>query len=119
MILVGAAGSSAPRRTPSRWSGSTSPDRDPRPNDRSVIWAHAPVSKVALNVPGVALGGDRKAARDRPGGDSMSAAAPIRVVVAEDDPDIRRLTTIMLRRRGYEVLETSDGDAALALIRSE
>jgi len=49
----------------------------------------------------------------------MSAAAPIRVVVAEDDPDIRRLTTIMLRRRGYEVLETSDGDAALALIRSE
>lgn len=43
----------------------------------------------------------------------------VRVVVAEDDPDIRRLTSITLRRRGYEVLEASTGDAALALIRAE
>jgi CheY-like chemotaxis protein len=46
-------------------------------------------------------------------------ATPFRIVIAEDDPDIRRLTAITLRRRGYEVLEASDGDTALALIRSE
>lgn len=49
----------------------------------------------------------------------MSTSTPVRVVVAEDDPDIRRLTTFTLRRRGYEVLEACDGDAALALIRAE
>ena len=52
---------------------------------------------------------------DDPGSSKVSA----RIVVVEDDPDIRRLVVLTLRRRGYYILEASDGDTALALIRGE
>ena len=39
------------------------------------------------------------------------------IVVADDDPPIRRLIAYALTRRGYEVLEAEDGEEALALIR--
>lgn len=39
------------------------------------------------------------------------------ILVADDDPDIRRLVAFTLRRRGYTVLEAATGDDALALIR--
>jgi DNA-binding response OmpR family regulator len=42
-----------------------------------------------------------------------------RVLVADDDADIRRLVAFTLKRRGFEVLEASDGDAALALVLGE
>ncbi|HEV2123731.1 MAG TPA: response regulator [Chloroflexota bacterium] len=42
-----------------------------------------------------------------------------RVVVADDDPDIRRLIVFTLRRRGYAVSEAEAGDSALDLIRQE
>ncbi|MBI3964976.1 MAG: response regulator [Chloroflexi bacterium] len=43
----------------------------------------------------------------------------VRIVVADDEADIRRLIAFTLRRRGYLVLEASSGDAALELIRAE
>ena len=42
-----------------------------------------------------------------------------RIVVAEDDSDIRTLIVFTLRRRGYTVLEAAAGDTALELIRTE
>ena len=42
-----------------------------------------------------------------------------RIVVADDDPDIRRLVAFTLRRRGHTVLEAASGDVALALISDE
>lgn len=42
-----------------------------------------------------------------------------RIVVADDEADIRRLIVFMLRRRGHAVLEASAGDVALDLIRRE
>lgn len=42
-----------------------------------------------------------------------------RIVVADDEADIRRLIVFTLRRRGYTVLETTAGDSALTLIREE
>ncbi len=39
------------------------------------------------------------------------------IVVADDEPDIRRLVGFALRRGGYTVLEAATGTAALALIR--
>jgi CheY-like chemotaxis protein len=45
--------------------------------------------------------------------------ASARIVVAEDDPDIRRLVGFALRRRGHTVLEVGRGDLALDLIRRE
>jgi len=47
----------------------------------------------------------------------MSAPTGKRIVVADDEADIRRLITFTLRRRGYEVHEAADGDEALDLIR--
>jgi CheY-like chemotaxis protein len=42
-----------------------------------------------------------------------------RIVVADDEADIRRLIVFTLRRRGYTVLEAVAGDVALELIRTE
>ncbi len=42
-----------------------------------------------------------------------------RIVVADDEDDIRRLVAFTLRHRGYTVLEAADGRQALQLIRTE
>jgi two-component system, OmpR family, response regulator MtrA len=42
-----------------------------------------------------------------------------RIVVADDEADIRRLVVFTLRRQGYTILEAGAGDSALALIRRE
>ena len=42
-----------------------------------------------------------------------------RIVVADDEADIRRLVVFTLRRQGYTIFEAGAGDAALALIRQE
>jgi two-component system response regulator MtrA len=42
-----------------------------------------------------------------------------RVIVADDEADIRQLVAFTLRRRGHVVIEATDGDAALALISTE
>lgn len=42
-----------------------------------------------------------------------------RIVVADDEADIRRLIVFTLKKRGYTVLEAAAGDAALDLIRQE
>ena len=38
-----------------------------------------------------------------------------RILVADDEPDVRELIVYRLRRAGYEVLEAPNGEAALAL----
>ncbi len=43
----------------------------------------------------------------------------IRIVVADDEDDIRRLVAFTLRHRGYTVLEAVDGLQALQIIRAE
>lgn len=42
-----------------------------------------------------------------------------RIVVADDDQDIRRLIVFTLKRRGYTVLEAGNGQAALDLVLAE
>ncbi len=41
------------------------------------------------------------------------------VLVVEDEPDIRELVRYNLERSGFRVVEAEDGEAALALVRSE
>ena len=47
----------------------------------------------------------------------MSAAAPLRVMVVDDEPAIRRFLRTSLRAEGYEIVEEETGEAALAEIR--
>jgi diguanylate cyclase (GGDEF)-like protein len=49
--------------------------------------------------------------------EEIAAAAPLRVLLAEDDPVARLLTTRLLRKAGYEVIAVADGEAALATLR--
>jgi CheY-like chemotaxis protein len=42
-----------------------------------------------------------------------------RILVADDDPFIRRLVAFTLKKRRYEILEAEDGMAALNLARQE
>ena len=39
-----------------------------------------------------------------------------RVLVADDEPDIRRIIGIFLRRVGHEIVEADDGMSAIALM---
>jgi diguanylate cyclase (GGDEF)-like protein len=58
------------------------------------------------------------ASPDAAAGDAPPAAvAPLRVLLAEDDPVARLLTTRLLKKAGYEVIAVADGDAALATLR--
>ena len=47
----------------------------------------------------------------------MSAAAPLRVLVVDDEPAIRRFLRTSLRAEGYDVIEEETGEAALTEIR--
>jgi two-component system, OmpR family, KDP operon response regulator KdpE len=47
----------------------------------------------------------------------MSAAAPLRVMVVDDEPAIRRFLRTSLRAEGYDIVEEETGEAALAEIR--
>lgn len=42
-----------------------------------------------------------------------------KVLVVDDEPDMRRLLVLALRRRGYTVLETGDGFSALEIVRRD
>ncbi|WP_052668244.1 response regulator [Nitriliruptor alkaliphilus] len=42
-----------------------------------------------------------------------------RVLVADDDPDIRRLVVMKLRSAGHAVTEVGDGNAAVEVARAE
>ena len=41
-----------------------------------------------------------------------------RVLVVDDEPDIRRVVRIMLEKAGYDVLEAEDGQAAINVINT-
>jgi len=48
-----------------------------------------------------------------------AASAPLRVLVVDDEPSIRRFLRASLRAQGYEVSEAENGQAALDLFRRE
>ena len=43
----------------------------------------------------------------------------IRILAVDDEPDLRSLLRILLKNRGYEVLEAASGQEAVELVRSE
>ena len=47
----------------------------------------------------------------------MTGATPLRVLVVDDEPAIRRFLRTSLRTEGYEIVEAETGEAALAEIR--
>jgi CheY-like chemotaxis protein len=53
-----------------------------------------------------------------PGGDVQVAdpSQPTRVLVVEDTEQVRALISLMLRRRGYEVIAVDNGQAALSRV---
>ena len=55
----------------------------------------------------------RPAAAGRPTAPGPGAAAPLRVLVADDDPQMRRLVRAVLEREGMQVVEAADGLDAL------
>jgi hypothetical protein len=46
-------------------------------------------------------------------------APPPRIVVADDNIDVREVIALVLRTRGFDVVVASDGDAVLAAILSD
>lgn len=49
----------------------------------------------------------------------MTAANNVRVLIADDDPDLRDILRSVLEPAGFSVTEAADGTAALQLIRSQ
>ncbi|HSJ96452.1 MAG TPA: ATP-binding protein, partial [Myxococcota bacterium] len=69
-------------------------------------------SAFRLSWPAAAEAG---AARPPGAGDADFRNGGALVLLAEDEPALRRLARLTLERRGYRVLEAEDGDAAVAL----
>jgi len=42
-----------------------------------------------------------------------------RILIADDEPDLRRLVSFTLSRHGYEVMEARDGAEALEILKTE
>src|SRR3954470_12387725 len=53
-----------------------------------------------------------------PGRHTLELSMKKRVLVVDDDPDIRESVRLVLEDEGYEVEEAADGAAALALLRA-
>ncbi len=80
-------------------------------------------------LPGTARDGEGPAARTAPGETSADddtgpsprtgPAAPARVLVADDNADMREYLTRLLRTAGYQVTAVSDGQAALDAVRAD
>jgi len=51
--------------------------------------------------------------------DTLSASCDELILVVEDDADVRQVATRMLRRHGYAVVETEDGNSAIAILRGK
>jgi len=49
----------------------------------------------------------------------LSETRPYLVLVADDDPDVRRLLAHILQQRGYRVVTAADGAEAVALAQQE
>ena len=47
----------------------------------------------------------------------MAASAPLRMLIVDDEPAIRRFLWTSLSARGYQVLEAEDGEPALDAMR--
>ena len=45
------------------------------------------------------------------------AAGPQTILVAEDEPGVRRVATAILKRQGYAVLEAADGEDVLRVLQ--
>ena len=45
--------------------------------------------------------------------------APKRILIADDEPDVRELVVYRMKRSGYEVVEAKNGEEAFALAVSE
>ena len=53
------------------------------------------------------------------GGGTMSGATGVRILVAEDDPIVRKLCVTLLRGAGYDVAAVANGKEALTLLGDE
>ena len=51
-------------------------------------------------------------------GREVPSAAPIRILVVEDDSDIRQILSVYLKFSGFDVSSASDGQEAISLISS-
>ena len=56
---------------------------------------------------------------DAVGHSPSPAARPARLLLVDDDPDVRAVTAAMLRQAGHEVLEASSGAATLEVLAQE
>jgi type IV pilus assembly protein PilB len=92
------------------WSGVTSLDELKR-----VLGEHADDSGAAALVPeAVVAVAEAPSAPVAPAAEATTEGG--RVLVADDDPQMRRLIRIVLQREGFDVLEANDGLDALDLI---
>jgi signal transduction histidine kinase/ActR/RegA family two-component response regulator len=65
---------------------------------------------------------EEAAAPDSPGAAERPAAPPvrsIRILIVEDEEQLARMASLVLKQRGHEVSVVNSGDAALALLREE
>ena len=89
----------------SRFPGALSRRCTERSSRRTAPTAAAPPSPSVCRFPST-----------RPAGRRRMTAAPLRVLVVDDEPPIRKLLRMGLTANGYQILEAPNGKAALELL---
>lgn len=101
------------RITVERWGGNIGCVTLPGKGSR--FWFRLPLAApaTAAPAPGVARASEGHAAQER-----KPPSRPLRILFADDQKDIRTLTTYQLQRRGHEVVAARNGKEALQRFRS-
>ena len=60
----------------------------------------------------------RSTAGYNPAGEREAGAAVAKVLIVDDEPNIREVVGLYLRRDGHDVVSAADGEEALGLFRS-
>jgi type IV pilus assembly protein PilB len=109
------------------WDGATSLDELVRVlGDRAgaesaapVVASSAPVPAASASVPPIGAPPVVAAAADPAGPSAAATGSQNRILVADDDPQMRRLIRNVLVREGFEVVEAADGLDALDRLEQE
>jgi len=79
---------------------------------RDEVWRN-----VEFVLPALRVAAEHEASA-KPADGPESGAAPPRILLIDDDPDIRRILDLLLPRAGYAVVEAADGEEGLELART-
>ena len=100
-----------PRGRPRPWPGSREPDPDEGPQTMRFTPPLVPATRPGAPAAPAAAGRRPRAPAAR--GAPAAPAGPLRILLVDDEPDVRRILAEHFTRAGHEVVEAEDPDSGV------